>query len=137
MDLVEGVDGEAVSCGHGDVGLGCAWGHGLADLDQVGVAVEAEGFAAFGGDVAGGPGGVFEEGDVGVADGLEAGEAVLDLGVELGCRRLRRIGEGEGDGDAVFWGTPGILAPGASGSGVMVMERTRPRSTMLQGMTGS
>ncbi len=36
-----------------------------------------------------------------------------------------------------FGGTPGMLAPGASGSGVMVMERMRPRSTMLQGRTGS
>ena len=40
--------------------------------------------AACGGDALGGPGGVVEEGDFGVEDGLEAGEAVVDLGGELG-----------------------------------------------------
>ena len=36
-----------------------------------------------------------------------------------------------------FGGTPGMVAPGASGSGVRVMVSTRPRSTMLQGRVGS
>ena len=49
VDLVEGMD-------RGFDFLGFAWGHGLADLDQGWVAVEAEGSAACGGDVLWGPG---------------------------------------------------------------------------------
>ena len=60
-------------------GLVLRVGMGSADLDQVGVAVEAEGPAAGGGDVEGGPDGFVEEGDGGLAYGLEAGETVGDL----------------------------------------------------------
>ena len=119
------------------VALGFGWAWCSADLDQVGVAVEAEGSAACGGDVLGVQAGSVEEGDVGVADGLEAGEAVWIwarsglLAASSDWVRVRVMAM------RCFWGTPGMLAPGASGSGVMVMEWTRPRSTMLQGRTGS
>ena len=52
----------------------------LADLDQGRVAVEAEDSAAGWGDVLRGPGWGAADGDVGLADGFEAGEAVGDLG---------------------------------------------------------
>src|SRR5207253_8723110 len=55
-----------------------------ADLDEVGVAVESEDLAAGGGDAEGSPGGLVQEGDGGVAYGFEAGEAVCDLGAEMG-----------------------------------------------------
>jgi len=75
------------------VGLG---GMGLADLDQVGVAVEAEDAAAGGSDLLGGPCRRGEDRDGGLADGLEAGEAVGDLGAELGLGGFGGVGEGEG-----------------------------------------
>ena len=69
-----------------DLGLGNSGLDKLfsADLDEVGVAVEAEGLAAGGGDAEGSPCGFVEESDGGVADGFEAGEAIDDLGAELG-----------------------------------------------------
>src|SRR5580704_14891478 len=54
-----------------------------ANLDEVGVAVEAENLAAGGGDAEGSPCGVVEESDGGMAYGFEAGEAISDLGLEL------------------------------------------------------
>src|SRR5271168_1401004 len=64
--------------------LGLRVGMGSADLDQVRVAVEAEDFAAGGGDAEWGPCWFVEEDDGGTAYGLEAGEAVCNLGAELG-----------------------------------------------------
>src|SRR5882757_4981582 len=55
-----------------------------ANLDEVGVAVEAEDFAAGGGDAEGSPCGLVEESDGGVAHGFKAGEAVGDMGAEMG-----------------------------------------------------
>ena len=91
------------------VGFG---GMGLADLDQVGVAVEAEDAAASRGDLLWCPGGSGEDGDGGVADGFEAGEAVGDLGAELGLGVFGGVGEGEGEGDAVFLGDSGDVGAG-------------------------
>src|SRR5258708_16476097 len=77
-------------CGGGGAGMtsggfGLRVGMGsLADLDEVGVTVEAEDLATGGGDVEGSPCGVVEERDGGAAYGFEAGEAVGDLGFELG-----------------------------------------------------
>ena len=57
---------------------------GAAYLDEVGVAVQAEEAATGGGDALGGPGGLIEKNYLGGQDGFEAGEAVLNLGGELG-----------------------------------------------------
>ena len=95
------------------VGLGVSFGGiGLADLDEVGVAVEAEDAAAGGGDLLGCPGGSREDADGGLADGLEAGEAVGDLGAELGLGVFGGVGEGEGEVDAVFAGDSGDVSAG-------------------------
>jgi hypothetical protein len=91
------------------VGLGWA---ALADLDQCGVALEAEGAAAFGGDLLWGPGGSVGEGDGGVADGLEAGQAVDDLGLEPGFGVVGGVGEGDGYFDEVFLGDAGDVGAG-------------------------
>src|ERR1039458_1963141 len=100
----------------------------------------AEARAAFGADAAGVPGGFAEDLNLGAADGLEGGQAVLNLGDERGVFGIRGVGDlGEGEGDRDGWrgGTPGMPAPGASGSGAMEMEWMRPRSTMLRGIPGS
>ena len=76
--------------------------HGLSDLDQVGVAVEAEDAAASGGDLEWAPGGFGDEEDFGVASFFEAGEAVQDLRGELGGGLFGGVGEGQFDLDAVF-----------------------------------
>ena len=89
----------------------------LADLDQRWVAFEAEDAAAFGGDLLWGPGGIVGEGDGGLADGLEAGEAVDDLGAELGFGGVCGVGEGEGDLDAVLLGDAGDVCAGGVGVG--------------------
>jgi hypothetical protein len=69
VDLVEGVLRR-----RGLRGFGFAGWHGIsANLNQVGVAFEAEGFAAGGGDSLWRPCGFVEEGDDGLAYGLEAG----------------------------------------------------------------
>ena len=98
VDLVEGMDGRGFDF------LGFAWGHGLADLNEGRVTVETEDFAASGGDVLWGPGGSGLDGNAGLADGFEAGEAVGDLGAEMGFGVFSGIGRGEGDGDDVFLG---------------------------------
>ncbi len=90
---------------------------GAAYLDQVGVAFEAEEAAAGGSDALRGPDGVLEEDDFGVEDGLEAGEAVLDLGGELGVGGFVLGGWGEGDGDAEFLGDAGDGGSGGFGVG--------------------
>ena len=79
----------------------------LADLDEVWVAVETEGFAAGGADVERGPYGVVEESDGGAADSLQAGQAVDDLGLELGVGGFVGLGWGQGDFDCVFLGDAG------------------------------
>ena len=91
-------------------------GMSLAELDEVAVAVEAEGAAAEGGDADGRPGGLVEEVDLGAADGGEAGEAVEDLGAEVCLDRVVLLGGGEGEGDAEAWGDAGDA--GAGGGGV-------------------
>ncbi len=53
--------------------------------------------------------------DGGVGDGLEASEAVLDLGAGLGFGVVGGVGEGEGDGDAMFWGDAGDVGSGGVG----------------------
>jgi hypothetical protein len=87
-----------------------------ADLDEVGVAVEAEDFAAGGGDAEGSPGGLVEESDRGVAHGLKAGEAVGDLGFELGAEvgfgGFVLLCGGELDFDAMFLGDAGDVGAG-------------------------
>jgi hypothetical protein len=85
----------------------------LADLDEVWVAVEAEDFAAGGGDVERGPGGFVEESDDGVAYGLEAGEAIGDLGLKLGVGVFGWIGGSELDLDAVFLWDAGDVGAGS------------------------
>jgi hypothetical protein len=55
-----------------------------AYLDEVGVAIEAEDFAAGGGDAERSPCRLVEESDGGAAYGFEASEAVCDLGAEVG-----------------------------------------------------
>ena len=113
VDLVEGVDaGRWCRHDEGRFGSGfrldCGFGQVFsADLDEVGVAVEAEGLAAGGGDAEGSPGGFVEESDGGLADGFEAGEAVDDLGAELGFGGFVGLGGGEGDLDAVLLGDAG------------------------------
>lgn len=52
------------------------------------------------------------DGDVGLADGFEACEAVSDLGDELGFGGFGGIGWGEGDGDDVFLGDAGDSVAG-------------------------
>lgn len=106
---VEGMDGRVDGVGFS--GQAGGW-HGLAELDEVGVAVQAKEAAASGGDVARDPAGGVEEGDVGVADDLEASEAVGDLSCELGFGGLFGGGEGEGESDAVFAGDAGDVGAG-------------------------
>ena len=83
-----------------------------AELDEIRVAVQAEEAAAGGSDVVWDPAGGVEEGDVGVADGLEASEAVNDLGGQLGFGRFVGGGEGEGDRDAVLARDAGDVGAG-------------------------
>jgi hypothetical protein len=83
-----------------------------ADLDEVGVAVEAEDLAAGGGDAEGGPCGLVEQDDGGVTDGLEACQAVGDLGAEVGFGGLVFLCGGELDFDAVFLGDAGDVGAG-------------------------
>ncbi len=83
-----------------------------ADLDEVGVAVQAEDFAAGGGDAEGRPCGLVEESDGGVAYGFEAGEAVCDLGAEVGFGCFVCLRWGEFDVDAVFLGDAGDVGAG-------------------------
>jgi hypothetical protein len=77
-----------------------AWA--LADLDEAGVAVEAEDAAADGGDVLRGPGERGEDCYGGLGDGLDAGEAVDDLGAEVGLGGFGGVGGNEVDLDDVF-----------------------------------
>lgn len=96
-----------------------AW---LADLDQVRVTVEAEGLAAGGSDVERAPEGLVEEGDGGVADGFEAGQAVGDLCAELGGCSFFGLAGSDGDFYDVFlrdaWdGCAGGFGVGGDGDG--------------------
>src|SRR5437868_12263591 len=83
-----------------------------ADLDEVGVAVEAEDSAAGGGDAEGRPCGFVENSDLGAAYRLEAGESVGDLGAELGFGGFALLGGGEFDLDLVFFGDAGDVGAG-------------------------
>jgi hypothetical protein len=88
-----------------------------ADLDEVGVAVEAEDLAAGGSDAEWGPCGFVEKSDDGVTYGFEAGEAVDDLGAELGLGGLVGLGGREFDVDFVFLGDAGDVCAGGFGVG--------------------
>src|SRR5882757_4166923 len=83
-----------------------------ADLDEVGVAVEAQDFAAGGGDAERSPCGMVEESDGGVAHGFEAGEAVGDLGAELSFGGFVSLCWGEFDLDGVFLRDAGDVGAG-------------------------
>ncbi len=83
-----------------------------ADLDQGWVAVEAKGAAAGCGDARGGPAGLVEEVDGGVTDGLEAGEAVGDLGAQVGNGGFGWVGGDEVDVDDGFCGDAGDVGAG-------------------------
>ena len=88
-----------------------------ADLDEVRVAVDAEDFAAGGGNAEGSPCGLVEESDGGSVYGFEAGEAVCDLCAEVGFGGFVCLSGGEYDFDVVFWGDAGDLGPGGFGIG--------------------
>src|SRR6266481_2454411 len=75
-----------------------------ADLDEVGVAVEAEDLAAGGGDAEGSPCRLVKESDGDAAYCFEAGEAVCDLGAEVGFGGFVCLCGGEFDFDGVFLG---------------------------------
>jgi hypothetical protein len=79
-----------------------AWAWALTDLDEAGVAVETEDATAGGGDVLRRPDGRGEDGYGGLGDGLEAGQAVDDLGAEVGLGGFGGVGGDEVDVDAVF-----------------------------------
>src|SRR3981081_4297663 len=83
-----------------------------ADLDEVGVAVEAEYLAAGGSDAEGRPCGLVEESDGGVAYGFEAGEAVGYLGAEVGFGGFVCLCGDEFDVDAVFLRDAGDVGAG-------------------------
>ena len=83
-----------------------------ADLDEVGVAVEAEDLAAGGGDAEGRPCGLVEESDGGAAYGFEAGEAVGYLGAEVGFSGFVCLCGNEFDVDAVFLRDAGDVGAG-------------------------
>jgi hypothetical protein len=83
-----------------------------ADLDEVGVAVEAEDLAAGGGDAEGRPCGLVEESDGGVAYSFEAGEAICDLGAEMGFGGFVFLSGREFDCDDVFLGDPRDMGAG-------------------------
>ena len=88
----------------------CAW---LADLDQSGVAIETENFAAGWGDVAGRPSGSAENVDCGVADGFDTSEPVGNLGAELRLCRFGWTGENQVDVDAVLLRDAGNTCAGS------------------------
>ncbi len=67
------------------------------------------------GDALGRPGGVREDFDLGAADGLEGGEAVLDLAGQRGV--LGERGEDEGDADAMTRGDARNARAGSVGVG--------------------
>ena len=90
----------------------CEWAWGLADLDQVRVAVEAEGLAARGRDALRSPCGFVEESDCGVTYGFDAGETIGDLGAKLGISGIVIIGWSEGDLDVMFFGDAGNVGAG-------------------------
>jgi hypothetical protein len=83
-----------------------------ADLDEVGVAVEAEDFAAGGGDAEGSPCGLVEESNGSVAYGLEAGEAVCDLSAEVGFGGIIFLRGSEFYVDLMFLGDAGDVGAG-------------------------
>jgi len=112
VDLVEGVL-RRLRGGRHERGFGFAGWHGLsADLDEIGVAVEAQDLAAGGGDAEGRPWGLIEEGDGGLAYGFEAGEAVCDLGAQLGVDGFVGLCGGEFDLDLVFLRDAGDVGAG-------------------------
>ncbi len=89
-----------------------AWAWALADLDEAGVAVEAEDAATGGGDVFGRPDGRGEDGDGGLGDGFETGEAVRNLGAEVGLGGFCWVGGDEVDLDDVFLRDAGDVGAG-------------------------
>jgi hypothetical protein len=84
----------------------------LADLDEIRVAVEAQGFAAGWSDLLGRPYRFFEESDDGLADSFETGETIFDLGFELGVGGFVGLGWGEFDFDAVLLRDTGDVCAG-------------------------
>jgi hypothetical protein len=89
----------------------------LADLDETGVAVEAEDAAAGGGDVFGCPGGRGEDRYCGLGDGFETGEAVRYLGAEVSFGGFGGVGGDEVDVNAVFLRDAGDAGAGSVGVG--------------------
>ncbi len=103
VNLVEGVLGW-LRRGHDERSFGFAGRHVSADLHEARISGETEGFEPGGRDAEGRPCGFEKEGDGGVADGLETGEAVCDLGGELLVGGFVGAGGGEGDLDMVTIG---------------------------------
>ena len=75
---------------------GMAWPW-LPDLDQTGVAIETEDFAAGGSDVLWSPGRMVDQVDGGLADGFETCEPIDDLCAELGLGGFVGVCRGEGE----------------------------------------
>src|ERR1700733_1532271 len=102
-----------------------AWAWALTDLDEAGVAVEAEDAAAGGGDVFGRPGGRGEDRYCGLGDGFETGEAVRNLGAEVGLGGFGGGGGDKVDLDDVFLRDAGDVGAGgfeAAGNGEALDE---------------
>ena len=97
----------------------------------------AEASASFGRDASGVPSGLADKGDFGAANGFEGGEAVLNLRDKWSVLGVDDGGECERDGDAVLSRDAWNASAGRVGIGRDRMEWTRPRSTMLSGISGS
>ena len=110
VDLVEGVLWRRHDLGD----FGFTGGHRrLADLDEVGIAVEPEGSAACGCDALRRPCGLLEQSNGSVAYGLETGKAIDNLGLELRVSGLVTAGWSESDLDFVSLGDAGDIGPGS------------------------
>jgi hypothetical protein len=88
-------------------------GHRLADLDKVGVAVEAKDAASGGSDVLRRPGWRVEDVDVGMGDGLKPGQAIGDLSAEMGFCGFSRVRGDEVDADVVLLRDAGDAGAGS------------------------
>ena len=111
VGLVEGMDG--AGGGLEEVVRALFGGHvGLAELDEAGVAVEAQDAASLGGDLCGIPSWRGEEGDGRLAYLLKACEAIGDLGFELRFGGFCGVGQDEVDLDAMFFEHAGDAGSG-------------------------
>jgi hypothetical protein len=110
VDLVEGVLWRRHDLGD----FGFTGGHRrLADLDEVGIAVEPEGSAACGCDALRRPCGLLEQSNGSVAYGLETGKAIDNLGLELRVSGLVTAGGSESDLDFVSLGDARDIGAGS------------------------